>query len=140
MTDTGLFLATADKRSLIQIVRFAIVGLANTATALALVWLFHVVMGMGVLTASGGAYAAASVQSYLLNLRWTFAGAEKRAAGPQFLAFIAVNIICGAMFSFLNEYLERTMDVVFSTAIAIAVTFPLSFGLNRLFVFIDERR
>jgi putative flippase GtrA len=140
MTNTGSLSATADKRSLMQLVCFAFVGLANTVVALFLVWVFHVLLGLDVWVASGAAYAVATVQSYLLNREWTFAGSAKRNARPQFLAFLAVNIVCGTLFSVLNEYIERSLDLILSTATAIAVTFPISFILNRFFVFFDERR
>jgi putative flippase GtrA len=140
MTNTGSLSATADKRSLMQLVCFALVGLGNTVTALFLVWVFHALLGLEVWVASGGAYTVATVQSYLVNREWTFAGAAKRNAGPQFFAFIAVNIVCGTLFSALNAYLEQHLDLILSTAIAIAVTFPISFILNRFFVFFDERR
>ena len=140
MINTGSPSATADKRTLVQIACYAFVGLANTIIALFLVWIFHVLLGMGVWVASGAAYAVATVQSYLLNREWTFAGSAKRNIGTQFLAFLAVNTVCGTMFSVLNAHLERSLDLILSTAIAIAVTFPVSFVLNRFCVFFDERR
>ena len=140
MINTGSPSATADKRPLMQIACFAFVGLANTIVALFLVWVFHVLLGLEVWVASGAAYAVATVQSYLLNREWTFAGSAKRNIGTQFLAFLAVNTVCGTMFSVLNAHLERSLDLILSTAIAIAVTFPVSFILNRFCVFFDERR
>jgi putative flippase GtrA len=114
MINTGSPFATAEKRSLRQIACFAFVGLANTIIALFLVWVFHVLLDMEVWVASCAAYAVATVQIYLLNKESTFAGSAKRNVEPQFLAFLAVNTVCGKMFSVLNAHMERRLYLILS--------------------------
>jgi putative flippase GtrA len=118
-----------------QFIRFSFVGVVNTITALSVIWVLHEQLALSVWLSSGLGYAVATVQSYLLNQRWTFANATTRPTAQQFIAFVVVSIICGCLFSIINSYFEKRFDLVISTILAIAVTYPINFLLNRSFVF-----
>ena len=114
-----------------QFLRFVAVGVANTATAwLIILWLQQ---PLGLLAASGIGYATALVQSFLINRGWTFAaGGDWRVQVPR---FIAVNLVCGALFSALNAWAAPVIGLLPATITGVALTTPLSFMLNRWLVF-----
>lgn len=69
-----------------RVVRFCVVGAANTAVTLAA---FALMVGLGcpAPVASGIAFCAGAVNSYVLNRRWTFADlTAARGAGARFAA------------------------------------------------------
>ena len=73
--------------ALAQWVRFATVGAGNTVLS----WCAYALLvsaGLHYLLASGLAFALGAVNSYVLNRRWTFASAGRRA--PEALRFAVV--------------------------------------------------
>lgn len=119
-----------------QALRFAIVGVLNTATTLVIIAVLRELAGAPVWLASGVGYAVGTVQSYLLNRGWTFgARAGGAPVAAQFSRFVAVNVVLGLVFSALNEVLARQFTLVAATLLTMLVVVPLSFLLMRSFVF-----
>jgi len=129
-------LASPWRRTAVQAVRFAVVGLGNTATCLAVIWLCRVQLHLAVWFASGVGYAIGTAQSYALNRAWTFAGhASEARVATQAAAFLTVNVVCGLIFAWLNAGLSAFVSLPVATVLTMAVVTPLSFGLNRWLVF-----
>lgn len=74
-----------------QLIKFGIVGVANTLISLALIYLFDKVMGLGFQIANPLAYFLATLNSYYLNKKWTFkSGAEARSKKKEGALFFGV--------------------------------------------------
>lgn len=117
-----------------QFLRFAIVGVANTGTTLAVLWLLRERAGLPVWLASAIGYAVGVVQSYLVNRVWTFAGAAP-ASGRQFLRFAVLNIVVGAVFSTLTDTLTPLTGIRLASLIALVPVTLASFVGMRIWVF-----
>lgn len=126
---------TARRALMLQALRFGIVGVGNTATCLVLIWLLNERFGQPVWLASAAGYTVATAQSFLLNRAWTFAEADRRQAGRQVTAFVAVNIVCGLVFTGLNSVLATQLPLAAASAVTLVVVVALSFVLNRWLVF-----
>lgn len=118
-----------------QLVRFAVVGVANTVTCLAILWTLRDVSGWPVWLASAVGYAVATGQSYLLNRGWTFAGGAMLPVGPQVARFVGVNIMVGVIFSGLTSVLAPMLGVRLASVLALLPVTGLSFLAMRRFVF-----
>lgn len=118
-----------------QIGRFAVVGLANTATTYVTLWLLHAVLGLSVGFASAAGYVVGAVQGFLLSRFWTFAHSEHGAFAPQILGFVLVNLLCAALFSRAVVLLDTRLPLPIATVTATALVIPVSFVLYRWWVF-----
>ena len=116
--------------------RFGVVGAANTAVTLAVIWVMHQGFDAPVWLASGTGYAVGMVQGFLLSRYWTFARTG-HAAGTRLQAagFVVVNLICGAIFTRLNVLFVASLPLLGASLLATVAVLPLSFALNRWFVF-----
>ncbi|NDY92753.1 GtrA family protein [Ideonella livida] len=74
-----------------RLVRFGLVGVANTVLTLGLVLALQAGQGWPPLWANAVGYAVGIANSYALNSRWTF-GQRQLQAG-QFLGFVTVNAL-----------------------------------------------
>ena len=92
-------MSTFDKKSLIQLVRFGIVGVLNTLVDLVVTGLLQ--RGFGLLTTAVIltyyipkviGYGCGVLNSYLLNSGWTFRD-ERRRDLREILSFLAVNLL-----------------------------------------------
>ncbi|MBQ4167918.1 MAG: GtrA family protein [Clostridia bacterium] len=147
-------------KSLIQLIKFAIVGASNTIvdmivnTGLSYVlnlffsgsWIVYLCKAVG--------YGCGILNSYILNSRWTFRE-EHRKDKREVMGFIAVNIAVllisfGLIFLFknvmhLNEWwmglglpawLTKVITgELFCSLLATCICIPVNFILNKLFVF-----
>lgn len=128
----------ADRRLLVrQAGRFVVVGVLNTLTTVAIVWaLRH--LGMGVAAASAAGYAVGVLQGFLLSRGWTWSeeihasgsGAKHAGAVRQLLGFVAINLLCGWIFTRLSVAFETPLGFPWSLLATVAITMVLSFGLN----------
>ncbi len=118
-----------------QFLRFGLVGVANTATCLAIVWTTQGVLGWPVWLASAAGYLVAMVQSYLVNRAWTFAGGGTLPVGPQIVRFVLVNIVMGTLFSSFTGLLAPALGVRLASVVVLAPLTVLSFLATRMFVF-----
>ncbi len=118
-----------------QALRFGIVGVANTVVCLAIVWTLEGRFSQPVWLASAAGYTVATVQSYILNRIWTFDTSGRAPVGSQFLRFVLVNIVVGAIFSTVTSLLAQATGVELASFVALIFSTLLSFLALRLFVF-----
>jgi putative flippase GtrA len=119
----------------LQFGRFAVVGVANTVTTYAAMWVLHAVLGLDVETAGRSAYVIGAVQGFVLSRYWTFTHAGAGAVAPQALGFVVVNLLCAALFGRAAVLLDQWLPLPLATIAATALVLPLSFILYRWLVF-----
>jgi putative flippase GtrA len=118
-----------------QLLRFGLVGVANTVLCLVILWTLHDRFGLAVWLASAIGYAIAIVQSYVLNRSWTFAGGAAVPVGRQLPMFIAVSAAAGVMFSALTSGLAPVIGLRAGSLLAVVATTFVSFLAQRTWVF-----
>lgn len=118
-----------------QLLRFGVVGVANTIVCLAILWALRDGYGVAVWLASAIGYAVAIAQSYVLNRSWTFAGGAAVPVGRQLLLFILVSAAAGGVFSALTSSLAPVIGLRAGSLLAVVVTTLLSFLAQRSLVF-----
>ena len=148
------------KKSFIQLIKFALVGLSNT--------IVDMIVNIGVtklleLFFTGGwityvakiiGYCCGILNSYILNSRWTFKE-ERRQDAREIVSFVAVNLIVlgislGLIWVFTNvfhidewwlglglpEWLTKLIGGrLFCSLLATVICIFVNFILNKLFVF-----
>ncbi len=153
----------AGKKSLIQFIKFGLVGISNTVVDMIVNIGLTKLLG---LFASGSwityfaktvGYACGVLNSYILNSRWTFRE-ERKQDKREIISFIAVNIAVllislGLIWVFtevlnlddwwmrlsLPEWMHRFIDGrLFCSLFATVICIFVNFILNKLFVFKGE--
>jgi putative flippase GtrA len=122
-----------------QWVRFTVVGAWNTLLS----WCVYAVLvhfGLPYLLASSLAFALGAVNSYVLNRRWTFASAERRA--PQALRFTVVQGIGLGLNLCLLYVLVRDARVhhLIAQMLVFPVASAVTFLLSRHWAFAAAKR
>ena len=144
-------------KSLVQLIKFALVGASNTVLSFLLNlitsggWIVYLCKAVG--------YCCGIANSYFLNSRWTFKE-ERRQDKREILSFIAVNIAV-LLISFaliwlfknalhlndrwmglqLPEWLKKVVTGdLFCSLLATCICIPVNFILNKLFVFKGEKK
>jgi len=77
---------------LLRFVRFGLVGVSNTAVDFVIFWLLSVVLSWSVYPSQVISYSTATVNSYVLNHKWTFKSGKK-LGGAEFVKFVCVNLM-----------------------------------------------
>lgn len=147
-------------KSLLQLIKFALVGASNTLVDMIVQTLVKLFLNLFT-NASWVVYAAKAIgyccgiaNSYFINSRWTFKE-ERRQDKREILSFIGVNLAVllisfGLIFLFksalhLNDWwmglglpgwLTKIVDgELFCSLLATCICIPVNFVLNKLFVF-----
>ena len=126
----------ASRAGLAQFLRFGLVGVANTTTSYLIIRMLADPAGVPLASAVG--YGAGVAQSFLLNRFWTFSATRSQAQGrwrSEALRFIAVNIVCGGLFTVINTVAVPHLGLLAATLAGVALVTPLGFILNRFIVF-----
>lgn len=123
----------------LPLVRFLIVGVANTLTGLGTMYAAMYFLGLDIVSANILGYTIGIIQSFLLNKSWTF-GSNDRAVSSflRFLLVLAVAysanlvtvIVTNAVFA-VNPYLAQALGIFPYTAIG--------YLGSRFFVFRNQR-
>lgn len=141
------------KKTIRQIVRFAVVGVLNTLVDFAVFQTLNLTLGW-VYGAQVLAYICGVVNSYLWNSNWTFRE-ERTRSFREMTLFVVVNLVslgvslgmiwlCRTVFGITNEWAAGWMPAVLSRfvkgdtiakLIATAVAISVNYLGNRLFVF-----
>ncbi len=83
------------QKTIFQIVKFALVGIVNTAIDLGLLnilmWITNITMGVGYSFFKAISFTAAVVNSYFMNKYWTF-GAKEEKIEREFYQFFIISI------------------------------------------------
>jgi putative flippase GtrA len=100
--------------------RFGIVGIANTAFGLLVIYAAKGLAGLGDVPANLFGYTAGVLLSFALNSQWSFG--YRGRLGPAFLRFLAVllvaylanlTVVLGAIDGFgLNTYLAQALGII----------------------------
>ncbi|WP_207479380.1 GtrA family protein [Arenibaculum pallidiluteum] len=119
-----------------EIIKFAVVGGANTVMDLAV---FVALIGFGVppLMAHAASYGAGTIQSFFLNRSWTFGGSSAgHSPWRQFGRFATVNLVSFLLGSMiLWAGLGMGLPPLAAKLASILGGFFCNYGLNRAFVF-----
>jgi putative flippase GtrA len=129
--------------------RFAVVGMLGTVIDVGLFALLHTALGLPTLAANTISYSAGIVNNYLLHRHWTYAGRPRRAAGMQFLQFLAVSLSALLLNNLLVLLLARPLGTFFAAAgrgdllakgCATGVGMVWNYLANTLWTFRDTRK
>ena len=119
-----------------QMVRFAIVGVTNTAVDLTIFWVLQSLLGMPYLLANVMSYGTATFNSFVLNKTWTFS--ENRNEGRlarQLPTFVAVNLVSLALSTLVLALLAEPIGVMPAKGVTLVVTFVANYWGSRTFVY-----
>jgi putative flippase GtrA len=123
-----------------QLRRFVVVGVAATATHVAVALLCIELLGLGVQPGTFVAFTCALILSYLLNRAWTYqAGGRHRRQLPRFvLVSLAGYGLNAAIMALATELLGRHYLV--GVAVVVMVLPMLTFLSHRYWTFSDEKK
>jgi putative flippase GtrA len=123
-------------RSLVQPLRFGVVGIVNTVLDLAVFWLLAGVFSMPILIANTLSYSVGALNSFVLNRLWTFRGvAFRRGAALQLPLFMLVSLV-GLVVANLTLWLfAQALPVMVAKVVSVAVTFVWNFFASKVLVF-----
>jgi putative flippase GtrA len=119
-----------------QFIKFAIVGVLNSAIQYLVFWLLYSLAGTQYLLASIIGYIAGMINSYILNRKWTF-GSRNQKLLAELSRFVAVNLISlgvnlGLLFLLVST---GVMAPQWAQLLAIAGSTLVNFVLNKVWTF-----
>jgi len=120
---------------LVQFVKFGIVGISNTLLTFAVYTLLLKVFGVWYLAASAIGFGAGTVNSFLLNRRWTFRGHVGDALTPVRWTVVqcsGLGLNEGLLYLFVHD---ARLDKLLAQACATAVVTVTTFFANRAWTF-----
>ncbi|MCB9948254.1 MAG: GtrA family protein [Rhodospirillaceae bacterium] len=116
--------------------RFAAVGVANTAIDMALFAVLYYLAGWAVLPAHIAGFLVAATNSYLMNKTWTFADDSRgRAALVKGIGFLAVAGVGLALSSATIWLVAGLVPVLVAKVLAIVASFLWNYIASHLLVF-----
>jgi putative flippase GtrA len=119
----------------VQFVKFGIVGVSNTLLTFAVYTLLLKVFGVWYLAASAIGFAVGTINSFLLNRRWTFRGHVGDAYTPVRWTVVqccGLGVNEGLLYVFVHE---AQLDKLLAQAVATAVVTVSTFFANRAWTF-----
>ena len=119
----------------IEVVRFSVVGVLNTAVGLATIFVAKAALGLGDVVANLLGYGVGLAMSFVLNKRWTFgdAGGAVPAAVRFVLAFVAAYLL--NLLTVLSLRDHFLVDAYVAQALGVVPYTIVFFLLSRSFVF-----
>ncbi|OEC63351.1 hypothetical protein A7D21_29110 [Pseudomonas sp. AP19] len=116
-----------------RFVRFACVGVGNTAIHLCVVFLLVEQLAIQPPLANAAAFAVANIVSYLLNSTWTF---QKKTSFAGYSRFFIVSLV-GLGISWGCVFSSELLEFHYAAGVLVSVFFVAIIGylLNRHFVF-----
>lgn len=125
-----------DKKNLLELVRFCMVGVANTAVDLGVFFVLTLLGGAPYLPAQALAYSAGVVNSFCWNRKWTFKIKGKTSWG-EMSSFLLVNLSSLLLSSLLLFVLYDTCQVPLwlSKFAATGLCLLVNFTASRRWVF-----
>ena len=120
---------------LVQFIKFGIVGISNTLLTFAVYTLLLKVFGVWYIAASAIGFAAGTVNSFLLNRRWTFRGHVGDALTPVRWTVVqctGLGLNLGLLYLFVHD---AGLDKLVAQAFATAVVTVSTFFANRAWTF-----
>ena len=120
---------------LVQFIKFGVVGISNTLLTFAVYTLLLKAFGVWYLAASAIGFAAGTVNSFLLNRRWTFRGHVGDALTPVRWTVVqcsGLGLNEGLLYLFVHD---ARLDKLSAQAFATAVVTVTTFFANRAWTF-----
>lgn len=118
-----------------SVLRYGLVGLANTAIGLSLIYAFKYFAGFGDALANFLGYAIAVVFSYVANSRWTFQYKGPDSSGAaKFLITLAAAYLCNLL-TVLTAIHVFGIDGYWAQPLGIAPYAVVGYLGNRYFAF-----
>lgn len=118
-----------------QILRFAVVGVINTLTDIAIFYLVHRATGL-IVVSNVTSYGLAAGVSFLLNRNWTFRETDDGGAIlPKILRFAALNAATLTLSTVIVLGLSLVMPVMVAKIASVGVAAAVSFLGMRYFIF-----
>ncbi len=130
--------STEHRDELVRIIKFGLVGVVNTGVFFLFFFLFFNVIRINYLIATTFSYFIATVNSFLLNRRWTFESyGDSR---KKFIKFVFVNVAAISVNSVMMFFL---VDIIkfhpwFAQLLTICVTMCVNYLGNRFWTFYEE--
>jgi putative flippase GtrA len=122
--------------SLVQPLRFGIVGVVNTGVDLAVFWLLLAGLQAPLLLANTLSYACGIACSFLLNRLWTFRGIPfHHSAAAQAPRFLLVSLIGLLISNAVIWVLVPMFSTLAAKLSAVVATFAWNFTASKFFVF-----
>jgi len=119
-----------------EIGRFVVVGLINTGIDLAVFSVAFYGLGLHLITANTLAYSIATINSYLMNKFWTFAGRSgSEVSKTEFTRFVLFNLGGLALSNMTVYVFAGFVRPIVAKLGAIGVTFVWNYLTIRRFVF-----
>ncbi|WP_322907745.1 GtrA family protein [Paenibacillus campi] len=116
----------------IQAVRFAAVGVSNTAIDFIVFMLLQHLTGVAAAQIIG--YSAGTANSYYWNRKWTFARGTGWNGG-ELLRFIIVNVSVALITSVVISFIPSTIPVWIAKLCVTVLGLGINFGFSKLWVF-----
>ncbi|MCU0893629.1 MAG: GtrA family protein [Rhodospirillales bacterium] len=125
-------------RRLPRLVRFAIVGVANTAIDFSIFAVLFYLVHWPLLAAHAMGFAVAVVNSYVCNKAWTFRDRQpsRLQDGAKFLLVAICGLLTGSVVIALAAQL---MPAFAAKACAVAATFAVNYWASARYVFVVRR-
>lgn len=107
-----------------KLLRFLMVGVANTMLGLGVIWFSMYVLGLGIVSANAIGYGCGIVLSFFLNRNWTFNHSGSQM--PALLRFLAVTavaygtnlvVVVNVRHLGINGYMSQLSGAPFYTAV-----------------------
>jgi len=124
------------KNSIIQLVKYNIVGVLNTAVDF-VVYQILTYFGLNYAVAQCISYSCGILNSYFFNSRWTFNSKDNKDK-QEFVKFVAVNLISLGISVLLLKVCYNVLDIqsnFWSKAIVTPIVMIINFLGSKLFVF-----
>ena len=139
-------------REVKRFAKFAIVGAAGSVTDFTVLNVLVQLFGFKPVWANIFSFAAAVIQNFMLNRRWTFPESKQRQAGRQLVQFALVSLIGLGINTLIlatvdhllinfwthlvgHEHLGFTISYNFAKLVAIGVVLFWNFAGNRLWTY-----
>lgn len=124
------------RMKLLEITRFAAVGLINTGIDMAVFSIALFWLGINLVIANTIAYSVAIINSYLMNKYWTFAGrSASNISTREFILFLFFNLGGLALSNVTVFLLAKYVVPLIAKLGAVGVTFIWNYLTIRKFVF-----
>ena len=119
-----------------QAMKFAAVGVVNTALDLAVFSCLFYIFELGLIFSNSVAFLTAVIQSYLLNKVWTFRSSiENKITMKEFILFSTVQLSALMLSNITIYILSIYLPVLISKLMATVVTFVWGFLVTKRVVF-----
>lgn len=116
-----------------QIFRYLLVGVANTAIHLGVVYLFNINLGWSQFVSNTLAFLAASTFSFLVNVKWSFQSSPNIRNFGRFQLVATFGLIVSGAMGYLGDHFG--WHYLFTVILIAATVSCLSFLLHRSYTF-----